>query len=124
MHVTGDPVIVGMWMCVGMRMAVYVGVVSGFGSIALSLRGQVDIKLGSTNGSLDPGFGVDVVALEWQLRQSLPKFAYGHAEIQKCPHEHVAGDSRGQVQIQMFHHLSEGEPISAGLASWLIALAA
>lgn len=80
----------------------------------------MDIKLRPVDGSLHPAGHVQVVPLDGQALEILGQAPWIHPKVEEGRDEHVAGDARTEVKVEVFH----GQVGVEGRTRALMALAA
>jgi hypothetical protein len=99
------------------RMRVLVGMPFAWRA---GIGGEMDIKLRPVDGSLHPAGHVQVVPLDGQALEILGQDPWIHPKVEEGRDEHVAGDARTEVEVEVFH----GQVGVEGRTRALMALAA
>ena len=104
-------------MLVRVRMIVFIMIMVVRMIVAVAMVVEMHVELHAVDAGFLRALRVDVIALYFQGLKLAFKRLEVHAEVEHCPHEHVAADAAENVQVKRVHSSSP----AANALIWLAA---
>jgi hypothetical protein len=96
-------VAMGAFLFMLMSMPVFMGMLMGMHVSGVMIMLQMNIKLHAVDAVLLLPAGVEVVTVNFQLRQFALQPPGVHPQVNQRPQKHVAADAAEDIEIKSFH---------------------